>query len=119
MNSSLLTAKLAGAPGTSSNEARNPSMTLAAAAVAAGRMPGEPATVLAPRPPTLLARLLGFRPRSPLADPRLEVLRAISATLARGVAQIGADFVVAAQRVGWTVDDLRRTFPGVPIQAPA
>jgi hypothetical protein len=61
-----------------------------AAAVAAGRMPGEPAIILHPRlRPSPLARLVGMRQHRPLADPRLEILRAISAALTQGRAQIG------------------------------
>ena len=92
------------------------SAILIAAAVAAGRLPGEPAMIL-PKPtgPSLLAWLIGARRRGPLADPRLEVLRAISASLANGVAQIAGELLAAAHRVGWTADDLRRTFPGVVV----
>ena len=93
------------------------SATLIAAAVATGRMPGEPSTVLQPqarRP--ILARLFGSQVKGPLADPRLEVLRAISASLSNGEAQIRRDLVAAAYRVGWTPDDLGATFPGVRLE---
>jgi hypothetical protein len=87
--------------------------SLVAAAVETGRLPGEPPVILPPLTrPSLLTRMIGTRRRGPLADPRLEVLRAISASLAKGVAQIGDDLLAAAHRVGWTSDDLRRTFPG-------
>lgn len=88
--------------------------SLIEAAVAIGRMPGEAPLVLPSsrtwKPWELLARV---RRPTPLADPRLEVLRAISASLARGVAEISVELVVAASRAGWTLDDLNRTFPGV------
>ena len=93
--------------------------SLITAAVAVGRMPGEPATILAAAPaPTLLTRIFGFRRPAPLSDPRLEVLRAISASLTKGVAQIGEDLVAAAHRAGWNNDDLHRAFPGVALQIP-
>jgi hypothetical protein len=94
--------------------------SLIIAAVAVGRMSGEPAMVLHPLPRlSLLRRIFGIRRSNPLSDPRLEVLRAISASLAKGVAQIGEEFVAAAHRVGWTNDDLGRAFPGVPMRVPA
>lgn len=93
------------------------SQSLVAAAVAIGRLPGEPAEILASvAQPNLLAILFGTRRRGPLADPRLEVLRAISASLSRGAAAIRRDLVVAASQVGWTTDDLRRTFPDVAVR---
>jgi hypothetical protein len=95
-------------------------MPLVAVAVAAGRMPNEPATILDPAArPTFIARLFGFRRYRPLADPRLEVLRAISASLTRGVARISEDLLEAAHRVGWTDDDLRRVFPEASFWAQA
>lgn len=90
--------------------------TLVAAAVEVGRMPGEPPVILKPAlRPSLLARLVGIRPHGPLADPRLEVLRAISASLNRGVVRIGGDLLAAAYEVGWTADDLRHLFPGIAL----
>jgi hypothetical protein len=53
-----------------------------------------------------------------LADPRLEVLRAISASLSRGMAQIGDDLLAAAYRAGWTSHDLRRAFPDIVVGQP-
>lgn len=92
---------------------------LVATAVALGRIPGEPAHVLkVQRQPGLLARLFHKQAHSPLADPRLEVMRAISASLSRGMAQIGEELVAAAHRAGWSSDDLRQTFPGVPVRLP-
>jgi hypothetical protein len=61
---------------------------------------------------SLFAHIFGTRVRGPLADPRLEVLRAISASLAKGVVSIGGDLLDAARRAGWTADDLLSTFPG-------
>jgi hypothetical protein len=91
--------------------------SLVAAAVAIGRLRGEPDTVLQPgRRQSILGRLFGSRTRVPLADPRLEVIRAISAFLTNGGAHIRCDLTVAAWRVGWTPDDLGRTFPGVRIE---
>jgi hypothetical protein len=87
------------------------------AAIKAGRMRGEPAVILKPRASrSFLTRMLGARVPGPLADPRLEVLRAISAALAGGIAQIGGELAVAAKQVGWTPEDLRRIFPGVVIR---
>lgn len=92
---------------------------LIAAAVAAGRLPGEPPVILRPSTqPSWLMRVVGTRRRGPLADPRLEVLRAISASLSRGMAQIGDDLLAAAYRAGWTFHDLRRAFPDVPVGQP-
>jgi hypothetical protein len=91
---------------------------LIAAAVAIGRLPGEPAIIIDPIVrPGIVSHLFGLRTRRPLSDPRLEILRAISASLARGVARIGADLVAAAHRRGWSDDDLRRAFPGVALEA--
>lgn len=88
-----------------------------AAAVALGRMPGEPANILKPgRPRSLIARLFGAKAYNPLANPRLEVVRAISASLTRGAMRIDAELVAAARRAGWTTEDLGKTFPGVPMQ---
>jgi hypothetical protein len=98
----------------------DPSPALVAAAIAVGRLPGEPAAILEVRTrPQLLSSLFGLRTRRPLSDPRLEILRAISASLTRGVARIGADLVAAAHRTGWTDDDLRRTFPGIALDPAA
>ncbi len=91
--------------------------SLVAMAVAIGRLRGEPATVLQPGTrQSIFARLLGSRTNAPLADPRLEVIRAISAFLTHGGAHIRSDLTAAAYRVGWTPDDLDRTFPGACIE---
>lgn len=89
--------------------------SLIAAALAIGRMPGEPARVLGP--PAPFARIFGTRRPGPLADPRLEVLRAISASRAKGIADISAELATAARRAGWTLDALRHIFPGLPGRA--
>lgn len=90
--------------------------SLIEAAVAVGRMPGEaPLVLTATGKRTLWALLFRTRRPTPLADPRLEVLRAISASLARGVAEISVELAAAAGRAGCTPDDLNRTFPGVPM----
>jgi hypothetical protein len=105
-----VTPHVAIAPGGSSN------FSLIIAAVAAGRLPGEPAIVLTSRGRRpLLARLFGSRVRSPLADPRLEVVRAISASLSTGMGIIRADLLAAADHVGLNRDDLCRAFPGIAI----
>ena len=86
--------------------------SLVAAAMAIGRLPGEPASVLPPPGRRrLLARLLGIRPRSALADPRLEVIRAISAALASGATPVRGELVAAAFNAGWSLDELRRALP--------
>jgi hypothetical protein len=91
---------------------------LVAAAIAIGRMPGEPATILRANPrPHLLAYLLGVKTHGPLADPRLEVIRAISASLSRGINTIRADLVTAAANVGWSRDDLSLLFPTASLRA--
>lgn len=91
--------------------------SLVAMAIAIGRLRGEPGTVLQPgRRRSIFARLLGSRAKAPLADPRLEVIRAISAFLTNGGAHIRSDLTAAAYRVGWTPDDLGTTFPGVCIE---
>lgn len=93
--------------------------SLVAAAIAIGRLRGEPGTVLRQETrPSILSRLLGSRVKGPLADPRLEVIRAISASLAHDSAHIRGDLAAAAYRVGWTPDDLGRTFPGVRVDRP-
>lgn len=92
--------------------------SLIAAAIAIGRMPGEPAAVLyAKQRLRLLADLVGSKAHASLADPRLEVIRAISASLTRGIGVIRADLVAAAANVGWTRDDLSLMFPAVPLRA--
>lgn len=107
-----------GAKLTSSGAGQRQPASLIAAAVAAGRLPGEPATVLVPPiRRSLLRRIFGGQEHSPLADPRLEVVRAISASLSRGVAQIQGDLLAAAFRTGLTRDELARAFPGVAIEA--
>ncbi|KTF68290.1 hypothetical protein ATB93_14925 [Sphingomonas sp. WG] len=67
---------------------------------------------------TLRALILGAKAHCPLADPRLEVLRAISASLARGAGAIGRELMAAAQDVGWSIGDLGKAFPGVPMPLP-
>lgn len=85
---------------------------LVRAAIAIGRLPGEPATVLHPgKRRFLLALLLGRKSHGPLADPRLEVIRAISASLSRGVGTIRRDLIAAAAKAGWSRDDLSLMFP--------
>lgn len=100
-------------------EGRGPSFPyLVAAAIAVGRMPGEPADVLHARQrPRFLAYLFGSKAHGPLADPRLEVIRAISASLSHGIGSMRADLVAAAVRVGWTQDDLSLMFPAVSQRA--
>jgi hypothetical protein len=81
-------------------------------------MPGEPATVIHVRQRTrFFAYLFGQKTHGPLADPRLEVIRAISASLTRGIGSIGADLIAAAAKVGWTRDDLSVMFPAVSLRA--
>lgn len=93
------------------------SASLVAAAVATGRLPGEPASVLQPGARrSILARLFSSHVKCPLADPRLEVLRAISASLSNGEAHISRDHAAAAYRVGWTPDDLGNVFPGARLE---
>lgn len=88
--------------------------SLVATAIGIGRMAGEPASVLsAERRTRRLAWLFGRTKRSPLADPRLEVIRAISAWLARGNGAIRSDLVAAAAHAGWSRNDLRSIFPTV------
>lgn len=87
---------------------------LVAAAIAIGRMPGEPPAILPVRH-GWLAWMIGVRGRLPLADPRLEVLRAISASLARGERAIRTELLVAAEQAGWSRADLRRAFPDAPM----
>ncbi|MHA6767110.1 hypothetical protein [Sphingobium ummariense] len=95
---------------------RSSAASLIAAAVAVGRMPGEPATVIDPEVrPSLFARLFGGPTRAALANPRLEVVRAISASLARGATDVRADLLAAAQKVGLTADELRQTFPELTV----
>lgn len=97
---------------------RQTAFDLIAAAAAVGKLPGEPAFVLVPPArPSIFRRLFGDQTHSPLADPRLEVVRAISASLSRGVAQVRGDLLAAAYRVGLTPDELGRAFPGVAIDA--
>lgn len=96
------------------------SAALIAAAVAVGRMPGEPDRIIEPAPPRgWFDELLRGRRPSPLADPRLEVLRAISASLARRPSEFPADLVAAADRSGWTLHDLWRFFPAAFVQGAA
>lgn len=92
--------------------------SLVAAAIAIGRMPGEPAVVLrAGQRPLLLALLFGRRRHGPLADPRLEVIRAISAALSRGVDTVRADLITDAAKAGWSRNDLVSMFPTLPVRA--
>lgn len=119
MTSISSTLPVYGAPASQTTTEAARTIALVVAAVAVGRMPGEPARILAPGAPLpLLARLIGARPHLPLADPRLEVLRAISASLAMGAATIGDELLAAALRVDWTKGDLRRAFAGIPLQLP-
>ena len=91
---------------------------LVAAAIAIGRMPGEPAAIVDSRQhPAPLTFLFGRKTRGPLADPRLEVIRAISASVTRGIGTIRADLIVAAANAGWTLDDLSLLFPAVSLRA--
>jgi hypothetical protein len=93
---------------------------LLAAAVIVGRMPGEPPTVLTPRiRPSLLDWLIGTPVRTPLADPALEVVRAISASLASGATTIRRDLLAAAYRAGLTAKDLRSASPGIGLERPS
>lgn len=88
--------------------------TILAAAVAAGRLPGEPAKVLRPSARrSALTWVLGRPVHSPLADPRLEVVRAISASLARGLGHIRADLAAAAEGAGLTSEEIGLAFPGI------
>ena len=90
---------------------------LLSAAVSVGRLPGEPATILPPRTrPSLMALLVGAPVHTPLADPALEVVRAISASLARGAATIRRDLLLAAHRAGLTPNDLGFAFPGIGME---
>ncbi|PCD04308.1 hypothetical protein COC42_08505 [Sphingomonas spermidinifaciens] len=87
-----------------------------AIAIAIGRMPGEPPKILpAMQRVSLIAWLAGTRSRRPLADPQLEVVRAISASLARGASAIRHDLLTAVLLAGWTIEDLRLAFPDVPV----
>lgn len=104
---------MAFAPGQGAN-----ARSLVAAAIAIGRMPGEPAAVLPVRQrPHLASVIFGRKIRSPLADPRLEVIRAISAWLASGFDTIRADLVAEAAEVGWSPGDLSILFPGLSRRA--
>lgn len=89
---------------------------LAATAIAIGRLPGEPPAIL-PHRRGWLSRIAGLRVRRPLADPRLEILRAISASLTRGDAAGRRVLVAAAMQAGWSRGDLCRVFPDTPIFA--
>ena len=92
--------------------------SLVAAAIAIGRLPGEPAVVLAARRrPDLLSFIFGRRARVPLADPRLEVIRAISASLSRGFDTIRADLIADAAKAGWSRSDLSMLFPALSFRA--
>ena len=92
--------------------------SLVAAAIAIGRMPGEPAVVLrAGQRPRLLALLFGRKKHGPLADPRLEVIRAISAALSRGGDTIRADLITDAAKAGWSRNDLVSMFPTLSVRA--
>lgn len=94
--------------------------SLVATAIGIGRMAGEPASVLhTGRGTRLLAWLSGRRNHGPLADPRLEVVRAISAWLACGNNAIRGDLVAAAMSVGWSRDDLYSFFPAVAPGTPS
>lgn len=96
------------------------SRNLIAAAVAVGQMPGEPARLLeATRSRGWLHDLFRLRRPTPLADPRLEVLRAISASLVKRPSEIPANLVCAANQAGWSISDLRRLFPAASIGSPA
>jgi hypothetical protein len=115
--SSTIVVRSYGASSTSTGSSDPKWLAMLLAAAAAGRAPGEAAVILPPqRRRTLLARLVGMRMRSPLADPRLEVVRAISASLRKGAAHIRADLIAAADHVGLTPLDLSRTFPGVAVE---
>jgi hypothetical protein len=93
-------------------EARDWPVSVLVAAVAVGRLPGEPPTILEPRDKqSLLASLIGRTTRTPLSDPALEVVRAISASLANGAATIRGDLLTAAFRAGLTSGHLRTAFP--------
>jgi hypothetical protein len=88
------------------------SVPILVAAVAVGRLPGEPPTILEPRgKPSVLASLFRRTTRTPLSDPALEVVRAISASLANGAATIRGDLLSAAFRAGLTSGHLRTAFP--------
>jgi hypothetical protein len=92
--------------------------SLVAAAIAIGRMPGEPAVVLTARQrPHLLSIIFGRRAWVPLADPRLEVIRAISASLSRGIDAIRADLIADAVKAGWSRSDLSVLFPALSLRA--
>lgn len=92
--------------------------SLVSTAMAIGRMPGEPAAVLrAGQRPRLLTRIFGRKIHGPLADPRLEVIRAISASLSRGIGTIRADLITAAAKVGWSREDLSCMFPAILLRA--
>jgi hypothetical protein len=91
---------------------------LVTAAIAIGRMPGEPAVVLrGVQRPHLLTYIFGKKIHAPLADPRLEVIRAISASLSRGIGTIRSDLITAAAKVGWSSEDLSCMFRAVLLRA--
>jgi hypothetical protein len=92
----------------------NWAVPLLAAAAAVGRLPGEPPVIIAPRAkPWLLGFLIGSPVRRPLSDPALEVVRAISASLANGAAAVNGDLLAAAYQAGLTPRHLRATFPNL------
>lgn len=94
--------------------------SLVTTAIEIGRLAGEPAAILHEgRSTRLLAWLFGRRDHGPLADSRLEVVRAISAWLARGNGAIRGDLVAAAMSAGWSQDDLSSFFPAVASGAPS
>lgn len=98
--------------------ARDWSISVLVAAVAVGRLPGEPPTILEHRDKrSVLASLFGRTTRTPLSDPALEVVRAISASLANGAATVRGDLLSAAFRAGLTSGHLRTAFPLLRLDA--
>ncbi|MBB5712947.1 hypothetical protein [Sphingomonas xinjiangensis] len=117
VNSSLLTTQAERSAVTVPQKNGFDLTSLVAAAIEIGRMPGEPAAVLPARQrPLLLGYLFGRKTHRPLADPRLEVIRAISASLTRGIDTIRADLITAAAKVGWSRNDLSLMFPAVSLR---
>lgn len=85
---------------------------LDAVAVNLGRLPKEPDRVIKARPRHDFIDWISGRQRPrPLADGRLEVLRAISASLQRRPGIIREDLYRTACEAGVTADELRLIFP--------
>lgn len=81
-------------------------------AIELGRRAGEPAHII---PQTgsrgLTGWILNNQRKRPLADPRLEVIRALSSVLDKAPKTIDRALTDAMQQVGWKLADLQLFFP--------